>query len=332
MKIVITVGARPNFVKAAPIIKELKRKGHLYTLIHTGQHYDYEMSKVFFEDLEIPDPQFHLEGMQRERYVHAIKEIARLEKPDFSIVLGDTDSSLAAALGTSRVCKTVHVEAGLRSRNLKMREELNRIVIDHISDIHFCTEISAVKNLCDEGITGILVGNVMIDTLRMMINKDLENVNFEYRNYGVLTIHRMEKDRKTLERIFRRIKKITEEYQIIFPVHPRMEKYSDLYKDIGLTIVKPMRYVEFVNLVNLADFIITDSGGVQEEASYLNVPCFTIRDETERPITVTHGTNKIVYEDARGLKINKTEPEEKEIPMWDGKTSQRIISFLEGLA
>jgi len=337
MKIVITVGARPNFVKAAPLVREATKRGNECILIHTGQHYDNEMDKVFFKELDIPEPDFQLYGVPRSRYVHAIKKTIRMIKPDYSIVLGDTDSSLAAALASCKICKTVHIEAGLRSGNRKMKEEFNRVVIDHVSDIHFCTEISAVKNLCAEGISGILVGNVMIDTLSWALEK---RINMKAKQvvdingkYGLLTIHRSEKTDEDIRKLFDNIEVyLSGHIQIIFPVHPRMKKYEEIYANCPRIIpVPPLGYFEFIDLLNLAEFVITDSGGVQEESSFLGVPCYTIRDETERPVTVTHGTNKIVGIDARNLPPEYiTRDYEKEIPMWDGKTSERIISFLKG--
>lgn len=336
MKIFITVGARPNIVKAAPLVREAEKRDIEYVLLHTGQHYDYEMSKVFFEDLDIPDPDVHMGQIKKEKQVKIMREIINNERPDFSIVFGDTDSSLYAALASCKVCKIAHVEAGLRSWNMKMKEETNRIIIDQLSDIHFCTERSGMTNIYNEGYYGVLVGNIMIDSLVYMMKKDTK-INNRHGDYGVLTIHRSEKSFSEMSKLFKVIENICKSKKIIFPVHPRMKRYEDLYRYINnLYKVDPMGYSDFINLINLSDFVITDSGGVQEETSFLCVPCFTARDETERPVTVSNGTNCIVgnilqdFDSMFDKHIQKLKDrKEFNIPMWDGKTSERIISQLE---
>lgn len=336
MRLSIFVGARPNFVKAAPILRAAKNRSHECFLIHTGQHYDYDLNKSFFEDLCMQDPDYNFNistssdyGSYMSRMINNINSTSKYLSSDFSIVLGDTDSSLAAAIGSKKYGPLVHVEAGLRSKNISMREEYNRVLIDNISDILFCTENRGVDNLINEKLQGILVGNVMIDSIEFILN-NFKNHNNIDEKYAVLTIHRSEKSLFDLRALANNIKRIADNLLIIFPMHPRLNAHRKLFLHDNIRIVNSMRYSDFVFLLASASCVFTDSGGVQEETSFLGTPCFTLRDETERPITVELGTNSVVGKTGTDyFSLRKCNKKGKKIPFWDGKASERIISYLE---
>ena len=357
MKIFLVVGARPNFMKLAPLWRELKKSGEFKPyVVHTGQHYDYEMSRVFFEDLELPEPDFYLgvgsdtHARQTANTMVKLEELFLKEKPDLVVVFGDVNSTLAAALVTSKILiPLAHVEAGLRSFRRSMPEEINRVVTDLLSDYLFAPDKIAVQNLKNEGKDEkniYFVGNIMIDSLNYILEKIerledtiLEKYELEKGQYALLTLHRpINVDKKeTLEHLFNIFRKIASKIQIIFPVHPRTRKNMETWgiEADGVTLSEPLRYREFVTLEKNALFVLTDSGGVQEETTVLGVPCLTLRPETERPVTEILGTNTVVDRDEEKIYrhadmiLNGSYKKGKIPPLWDGKTAKRIVEVLE---
>jgi len=318
MKIVSVVGTRPNFMKIAPLVNEFKKHNVDHVLVHTGQHYDKEMSKLFFDDLEIPKPDADLGvgSWTREEQIKSIKEklepIIEKEKPDIVVVVGDVNSTLAAAEVANKLgIKVAHVESGLRSFDNTMPEEFNRVETDKISDFLFTTEKSGNINLENEGISKdkiFFVGNVMIDTLlshkeKAENSKILEKLGLEKGNYCTLTLHRPSNvdNKKDFENILSILEKIQEKIKIVFPVHPRARKniksfnLDDKMRGMkNLILTEPLGYLDFLHLMSNSKFVLTDSGGIQEEATVLGIPCITLRKNTERPITVEQGTNLLV--------------------------------------
>jgi len=317
MKIVSIVGARPQFIKAAAVSRKL-REAHQEILLHTGQHYDYEMSGVFFDGLELPRPDVCLEvgsgthGAQTGNMLKAIEEVLLTERPDYVLVYGDTNSTLAGALAASKLSiRLAHVEAGLRSFNRKMPEEINRVVTDHVSNLLLCPSDTAVENLAAEGITRNVhqVGDVMLDVLNWAKERAdakgrevLEQFGVKKQGYLLATIHRSENtdDVERLSEILKAFNAVDE--PIIFPVHPRSRK---MMNEMGfrpgrnLKLTEPIGYVDMVALTGSARCVMTDSGGLQKETFWLGVPCLTIRNETEWVETVTCGWNVLV-----GKKLN----------------------------
>ena len=339
MKLHLIVGARPNFIKAAPIVAAAEQQGGgiICTLIHTGQHYDAVMSKLFFEDLKLPEPNMYLgigsgtHAEQTARVMIALEKIFLDEKPDMVMVVGDVNSTMAGALAASKLCIPVaHVEAGLRSFDRQMPEEINRLVTDSVSDYLFTTCRDANANLMKEGHPAshiFLVGNVMIDTLLKsqkasassgILKKLFLQPNGHVSDYSVLTLHRPSNvdDRDTLVGIFEALRALSKDRLIIFPVHPRTRKQIESFGlaslfhvldadvDCGSTCAKPvfdkinctmpLGYLDFIKLISNARMVLTDSGGIQEETTIMKVPCLTLRHNTERPITVREGTNMLV--------------------------------------
>jgi UDP-GlcNAc3NAcA epimerase len=316
MKIASIVGVRPQFVKASVVSREL-RKNHEEILIHTGQHYDYEMNKIFFEELCIPEPDHYLmvgsgsHGYQTGEMLRKIEEILLNEKPDLVLTYGDTNSTIAGALAASKLgIKNAHVESGLRSFDKSMPEEINRILTDHCSDILFCPTQNAVDNLKREGITKnvYLTGDVMVDSL--LFNKEiaeiqssiLSDLNLKNKDYVVATIHRASNtdNKENLQNITEAFQELNE--NIIFPVHPRTEKLLKsygLYEHVNssVTLIEPLGFLDFIKLMNHAKMIITDSGGVQKEAYILKVPCVTLRENTEWIETIEDGWNVLAGSD-----------------------------------
>ena len=359
LKVLIIAGARPNFIKIAPLIEGFKKYQEIKPiLVHTGQHYDYEMSKVFFQELKIPKPNYNL-GIGPGTHAYQIGEaMIRLEKvflkekPNLVVVVGDVNSTLAGALTAAKLNIFVaHVEAGLRSFDRRMPEEINRLLTDHISDFLFTTEPSGIKNLLNEGIAKekiFYVGNVMIDTLLKLKVKSkklkvYEKFGVRPKEYAVLTLHRPENvdNRNVLKEILEAIEKIQKKIKIIWPIHLRTKKQlkkfslSDKTKEMeNLVLIKPLGYLEMLSLNSQAKFVLTDSGGIQEETTVLGIPCFTLRENTERPVTVTEGTNLIVRTKKRRIiletyKILRGDSKKGRIPRyWDGKASQRILKIL----
>ncbi|ODS40248.1 MAG: UDP-N-acetylglucosamine 2-epimerase [Candidatus Altiarchaeales archaeon WOR_SM1_79] len=349
-KIVSIVGARPNFIKCAPLSREI-RKEFDEILIHTGQHYDYEMNKVFFDELRIPEPDYHLDvgsgshGAQTGEMLKRIEHVLMKEKPEWVLVYGDTNSTLSGALAASKLhIKVGHIESGLRSFDRSMPEEINRVLTDHCSDLLFCPTEIAVENLGDEGICdGVyLTGDVMVDTLnynRKIVEKSdiLEKLSLKSREYLVATIHRAGNtdNKRCLKNIVDAFCEIDE--TIVFPVHPRAEKflrryrlYDKLKKHVDIT--KPLGYLDFLKLMNNAKKILTDSGGVQKEAYILGVPCVTLRENTEWVETVDGGWNVLVGADNDKIvrMVNEFEPKGKQRKVFgNGDARERIVGVMK---
>jgi UDP-GlcNAc3NAcA epimerase len=315
MKILTVVGARPQFIKLAPLSKILRENGINEIIVHTGQHYDENMNDLFFKELEIPEPDYNLgigsgnHGEQTGRMLIEIEKIILKENPDLVIVYGDTNSTLAGALAASKLhIKLAHVEAGLRSFNKRMPEEINRVLTDHVSDILFCPTQTAVENLKNEGITkGVyLVGDLMFDALLHfskisdMKSNILERLNIKPKEYYLATIHRAENtdNYERLKNILTAFSKMDE--MVVFPIHPRTRKMINYYGLDGLLendnvkVIDPVGYLDMLKLEKNAKAILTDSGGVQKEAFWLKVPCITLRDETEWIETVNLGWNRLI--------------------------------------
>ena len=367
-KIILVAGARPNFMKLAPIVWELRKKRDEqsdsqisqieYKIVHTEQHYDYEMSRVFFEELDIPEPDYSLgagSGSHSEQTAKIMVEFDRVctkEKPEVVVVVGDVNSTLACSVTAKKLgIKVAHVEAGLRSRDMSMPEEINRIVTDSIADYLFVTEKSGIENLKKEGRDEqsiFFVGNTMIDTLVRLLPKaeikELGNLGIRELDgeYAVMTLHRPSNvdDRNTLGQILDALARISKDMPVIFPVHPRTRKNIEefdqlkLINDSNIELLPPMPYVDFLKLLKGASLVLTDSGGLQEETTALNVPCFTIRENTERPVTIEEGTNTLVGTSKAGILAAYEEfknggGKSGRVPeLWDGKAAQRIVTTL----
>jgi UDP-N-acetylglucosamine 2-epimerase (non-hydrolysing) len=369
IKALCVAGARPNFIKVAALLNAFKRQRDFNTmLVHTGQHYDAPMSATFFRELGIPAPGAHL-GVGAGRPDEQISEmIRRLElilakwKPDVLIAVGDVNSTVAATLAAQELhIPVAHVEAGLRSFDRSMPEELNRIVVDRLSTLFFASEPSAVRNLLFEGRPPqaiFLVGNVMIDTLRRFLARarrssvftDLDlapQVPAGKRRYALLTLHRAATvdDPESLLGIWRAIEDLAREIPVIFPAHPRTAGRlrqaglpADSRDNPGLRVIPPLGYLPFLRLQSEATMVITDSGGLQEETTALGVPCLTVRENTERPVTVTEGTNTIVGLDPDGIRRGASEilagrAKRGRLPhLWDGHAAERIARILVSLS
>ena len=361
MNVDIIVGTRPNFMKVAPIIRAIEElptenRKLSYRLIHTSQHYDFNMSKSFFEQLGIPAPHnnFNISsGSITQQTANIMLEYEKLLKSkvsDLCLVVGDVTSTMACAITAKRFnIKIAHVEGGIRSGDLSMPEEINRILTDSISDIFFTTSKSADENLRKSGISADkihFVGNTMIDTLMYNIDRLKKpsfwtSFGFEKKNYFVLTLHRPSNvdEVESLLSILERVAKGGRSLPIVFPVHPRTKR-SLLNFDLpysNILLVEPQPYLEFIYLVKNSKAVITDSGGITEEATVLNVPCITLRDSTERPETVTIGTNELVGSDYNKLNIfmHKIFDEEWKsgcVPeKWDGYAAERVVDYLSTL-
>lgn len=357
-KIISVVGARPNFMKVAPIHKAFKKHHDKIThlICHTGQHYDEKMSKVFFEDLELPQPDFYLgvgSGSHAEQTANVMIEFEKIlikESPDLVLVVGDVNSTIACSLTAKKLhIKVVHVEAGLRSFDMEMPEEINRILTDRISDYLFVTEKSGLENLKNEGVDVskiFFVGNVMIDSLvyyQPKINQSniLEHFNLSPFNFCLVTLHRPSNvdTKASLEKLVKFLNIIAKERKVVFPIHPRtknnLEKHS-LIETLNNSIIlsEPIGYIDFQALIKNAELIVTDSGGIQEESTYLGVQCITLRTSTERPSTVDIGTNQLIgidLEKAEVACLNVLAGNKKAgtIPeLWDGKAAKRIAEIL----
>jgi UDP-N-acetylglucosamine 2-epimerase (non-hydrolysing) len=367
MKIVSVAGARPNFVKIAPLLREMRRHREIESvLVHSGQHYGLEMSEQFFADLEIPAPDLNLGVGSGSHATQTAEVMRRLEPilleahPDWLVVVGDVNSTLAAALtGAKLGIPVAHVEAGLRSFDRTMPEEINRRVTDAVSDLLFVTEESGRRNLLREGVAPNairLVGNVMIDALQIFRPRWERSAVRERLGlregspYSVLTLHRPSNvdDPQTFDGLIGALLEVSRECPIVFPVHPRAAPRLRLRRGIqwrvpgepqshakaGILACPPLGYLDFVALLSQASLALTDSGGVQEETTALGVPCLTLRHNTERPITVTHGTNRVVgtspAQIAReAFEILAHRPEHRGLPpLWDGKAARRIVDVL----
>jgi len=392
MKIISVVGARPNFMKISPIIRAIEKHNKLIThylshitlhhlLVHTGQHYDYEMSRVFFEDLDLPEPDIYLDvgsGTHAEQTGKVMIEFEKVlfkEKPDLVIVVGDVNSTLASALAAVKLhIPVAHVEAGLRSFDREMPEEINRVLTDAISDYLFTPSPDADENLIKEGIPKekiYLVGDVMVDSL--LYNKEkakkskiltklglVENSHSTSHSllitdYSLLTLHRPSNVdfKDSLFEIVSGLVEVSKYIPIIFPAHPRtvknLKKFNLLHFfkpidkdkkvkiDRGIYLLDPLGYLDFLNLEMHAKFVMTDSGGIQEETTVLNVPCLTLRDTTERPITLTQGTNTLVWNKRdkiikEAMKTIKNGGKKGNCPnLWDGKAAERIVKIIANI-
>lgn len=357
------VGARPNFMKIAPIIRAMnKRKDRIeHLLVHTGQHYDESMSDTFFKDLEIPQPDINLgigsdsHAVQTGRIMIEFEKVLLKHEPDLIVVVGDVNSTVAGSLVATKMgIKVAHVEAGLRSSDRTMPEEINRILTDSIADYLFTTEASGNKNLRNEGIPEgkiFFVGNVMIDALLFCLNK-IKNAGLPFdglkeKEYAIVTLHRPSNvdEPERLKKILDMLYEISKELMLVIPLHPRTRKNIESFGmnemlvslEQNAVIAKPIGYLEMLRLNSAAKLIITDSGGLQEESTYLGVPCITLRENTERPSTVEIGTNSIVgnnmvlfHETFERIMSNQYNGGGVP-PLWDGQASERIVDIIDQL-
>lgn len=359
-RIMIVAGARPNFMKIAPLLREFRKRKKYFEvlLVHTGQHYDFEMSEIFFQNLKIPKPDIFLNvgsashAIQTARIMIAFEQVILQVKPSLIIVVGDVNSTLACSLVASKLdIKTAHVEAGLRSFDRTMPEEINRMVTDSLSDYLFVSEKSGLRNLKSEGITSnkiYFVGNIMIDTLLLhmqVINKS--NILNEYGltkgKYSVITLHRpsnVDSD-ETLLKTFDILNSVSQKIKIVYPIHPRTKKMikkhnlmNKFRKLNNLQMVNPLGYIDFIKLMKESRFVLTDSGGIQEESTYLGIPCITLRENTERPVTIEKGTNHLAGRNKQKILakvkdiLNGNQKNGKIPELWDGKTAGRIVKIL----
>ncbi|MFW9866396.1 MAG: non-hydrolyzing UDP-N-acetylglucosamine 2-epimerase [Candidatus Thorarchaeota archaeon] len=356
--ILIVGGARPNFMKIAPLINEFRKRKIKFKLIHTGQHYDYNMSKIFFDNLGISEPDYFLKvgsgshAVQTAKIMIEFEKVVIKENPKLVIVVGDVNSTIACALVAKKLfVEVAHIEAGLRSFDFKMPEEINRRLTDQVADYLFITETSALTNLENEGIDPskiFFVGNIMIDNLMQNLKKSQETNYYKElslipESYGLVTIHRPSNvdNREDLERVIQILDYIQSKIKIVFPMHPRTQKCLKQYNlenelnKSGIILIEPLGYLQFLNLMINSKFILTDSGGIQEEASYLGIPILTLRKNTERPITIEKGTNSLIGNDFEKLKLNldkiltNSYKKGQSIEKWDGKTSHRIVRIIK---
>ena len=352
MRLVHIVGARPNFMKAAPIVDALADLGCDQVLIHTGQHYDASLSRVFFQELGIPEPDLNLgigsgsHGTLTARLLEALEQTFMQITPTGVVVYGDVNSTLAAALAASKLeIPVAHVEAGLRSFDRSMPEEINRVVTDALADLHLVTSPEAVDNLRDEGrpVDGIhVVGNPMIDTLEK-VRPGLDPGTARDRlsvpgDYALVTLHRPGNvdDPERTKAIVHALAEVSRQIPVVFPIHPRGRGAlgdAGLFDIDGLIPSEPLGYLAFTSLMSDARVVITDSGGIQEETTMLDVPCLTIRPNTERPITISHGTNQLVEPDAvaasvRSILTGNREFPTQRPPLWDGHAGERAAAII----
>ncbi len=350
-KIIHVVGARPNFMKLASVYAALAKRGFLQKIVHTGQHYDDKMSKVFFPELEVPAPDINLEvgsGTHAEQTANVMVRFERYvlkESPEWVLVYGDVNSTVAVALVCAKLgFPLAHVEAGLRSFDRSMPEEVNRVLTDQVADLLFTPSEEADRNLIREGVSPKkihLVGNVMIDTLIKSLTQ-AKRLSFEAypKHYALVTLHRPSNVDKNevLIKIFTALIKISSRLPIVFPVHPRTRQRLSCLVNFecpsSLHLIEPVSYLQFLGLEQKAAVVITDSGGIQEETTFLNVPCLTLRENTERPITVDMGSNLLIGTDYNilerevGLILEGKGKNGKVPPLWDGKASERIADIM----
>ena len=370
MRILSVVGARPNFMKIAPLARVLRATpGVEHILVHSGQHYDAQLSESFFRDLDIPEPDINLEVGSASHAVQTAEIMKRIEpvlvdkRPNLLVVVGDVNSTIAAALTAAKLgIRIAHVEAGLRSFDRTMPEEINRLLTDAISDYLFVTEESGVRNLRNEGVPEeriFLVGNVMIDTLLQHREKaaqtgtlqrmGLADGSGKVRPYALLTLHRPSNvdDAQRLRSLLETLTQIGRELPILFPVHPRTQeriarmglegfftRFDNTVPATGLLTMAPLGYLEFLSLMDRARLVLTDSGGTQEETTVLGVPCLTLRENTERPVTIECGSNQLVGLDparilsAAQLVLRAEGRRTTRPPLWDGQAASRIVEVL----
>lgn len=363
LRLVLVAGARPNFMKIAPIVRALRAENAYFDwrLVHTGQHYDHGMSEVFFEELGIPTPDHHLgagggsHAEQTARIMLGFEQFCREFAPDMVLVVGDVDSTLACSIVAKKLqIEVAHVEAGLRSRDRRMPEEINRLVTDAISDLFFVTEPSGLANLRQEGHAETalhFVGHVMIDNLFHQLERlgTLPTAHYatatlkaRLKKYGVVTLHRPSNvdHAETLRGIMTGLEAVARELPLIFPVHPRTRANLARFgiaTPPGIELTEPLPYMEFLNLWKDAALILTDSGGLQEESTALGIPCLTVRENTERPVTVEEGTNVLVGASPERILAAARASLQADGPMspprrpalWDGAAAERIIEVLK---
>lgn len=364
LKVINVVGARPNFMKVAPIVEEMKRRASEFAplIVHTGQHYDAQMSDAFFHDLGLPEPDVYLgvgsgsHAMQTATVMQMFEPVVLAEKPDWVLVVGDVNSTLACALVCSKLgIRVAHVEAGLRSRDRTMPEEINRLLTDQLADLLLTPSQDGDENLRREGIPDErirFVGNVMIDSLMsQLVRADSstvrEDLGIAGTDYAALTLHRPSNvdDKETFARILDALEEISRRLPVIFPVHPRTRaRLSEfgfaerIERAKGLRLIDPLGYLDFLRLYSGARLVLTDSGGIQEETTALGIPCLTLRENTERPITVELGTNRIVGTDTAkitkaafaSLDAPRDESQPARVPpLWDGRAAGRICDALQ---
>ena len=350
MHILHVVGARPNFMKAAPVLQALRQYPAVrQTLVHTGQHYDHNMSDVFFSQLQIPAPDVNLgvgsgsHAQQTAQIMSQFEAVVLEWRPDIVLVYGDVNSTVAAALVCAKLgIRVGHVEAGLRSFDWTMPEEINRVVTDRLADLLFTPSEDGDENLIHEGVPADKihrVGNVMIDSVtRLLPAADRIPKNGLPDRYALVTLHRPSNvdDSATLKSMLESLLEVNHAMAVVFPVHPRTRQRIEQFALVteGLHLLEPLPYIEFLALQRRAAVVITDSGGIQEETTYMGIPCLTLRANTERPVTVTMGTNLIVGQDRRKLvaelaKIVEGGGKQGTIPpLWDGHTGERIAHIL----
>lgn len=356
----LVAGARPNFMKLAPMVRALERRKDVlsYRIVHTGQHYDREMSDVFFEELGIPKPDHHLgagggtHAQQTAKVMVAFEELCQAERPDAVVVVGDVNSTLACSIVAKKLGVPVaHVEAGLRSGDMAMPEEVNRLVTDAISDWFFVTEPSGEANLLREGkrpdavhyVGHVMVDNVLYQRDALAHRPPQEGVSLNFKRahprYGVVTLHRPSNvdDAEVFARIASALREVSQKLPLAFPVHPRTRSNLEKFGiDLGPNVVllPPLAYMEFLNLWKDAAVVLTDSGGLQEETTALDIPCVTLRSNTERPVTVTEGTNVLVGSDRELIveavrKVLAGDGKRGRRPhLWDGQAADRTVEIL----
>lgn len=365
VRVLVVAGARPNFMKVAPILRALSSAGHTGVLVHTGQHYDAQMSDAFFRDLQIPEPDFHLEvgsgthAHQTAKVMLAFEPVLESCQPDWVVVVGDVNSTMACGLVTAKLrpklgSRLAHVEAGLRSGDWSMPEEINRLVTDRISDLLLLPSHDALDNLTREGIPReriVFVGNVMIDTLRQQLPDALAanvpgKMGLEPGRYVVCTLHRPSNvdDPATLTPVLQGMALVAARMPVVLPLHPRTRRNAEQFGIAhlldGLLVTEPLGYRDMLSLTAQSAVALTDSGGLQEETTSLGVPCVTLREQTERPVTITEGTNRLApwplspegifqtFEQA--MSGGRGSDGRAPIPGWDGKAAERVVAALEG--
>lgn len=357
LRVMHVVGARPNFMKIAPIMRVMSRQAGEFEqiLIHTGQHYDPQMSKIFFEDLELPKPDINLEvgsgthAWQTAQIMQRFEPVFLEIQPDILVVVGDVNSTLACSLVAVKCQgKVAHIEAGLRSFDRRMPEEINRVLTDRLSDLLFTSSAEANINLTNEGIPKekiFFVGNVMIDTLQRLLPRAEAcfpqlRKRFALDHYILVTLHRPSNvdDRETLLEIMSALEEMSLDISVVFPVHPRtlqhLHEAGWRSQSKGLLLLEPLGYLDFIALEAHANLILTDSGGVQEESTYLGIPCLTVRPNTERPVTILMGTNELVESNRDKLvesmrrRLAGKQKSFQLPPLWDGSAAERIVDVI----
>lgn len=362
LRVINVAGARPNFMKIAPIVAAMRRRANEFQpiLVHTGQHYDAAMSEAFFRDLEIPEPDIDLgvgsasHAVQTAGIIQAFEPFILSEKPDWVVVVGDVNSTVACALVCAKLdVKVAHVEAGLRSRDRTMPEEINRVLTDQIADLLLTPSLDANENLRAEGIPEErirFVGNIMIDAMFANLERARDStiradLGLENRKYAALTLHRPSNvdEHVAFLRILEALEQIAQRLPIVFPAHPRTRKMIEdlnlthiIEKIKGLMVIDPLGYLDFMQLMSGADLVLTDSGGIQEETTVLGIPCITLRNNTERPITIETGTNTLAGTDTEKIVAAANHAIDNPIdkttlrvpPLWDGHAADRILNAL----